>query len=105
MTFAQIAGLINFKQDFCGRYLTDQACTVLAYKKKSEEKKALTLWDCTFDDVDHQISYLFGNHNNRWWGDWKLKRLNFEQYTTFSFSDWTFTITKKSVPSPSKGVD
>lgn len=93
----------NFKRDFCGRYLLDQACAILNYKKLAQEDKVFGAKWCAFGDLERQINYVLHDAEGKWYGDWKAKRQNFRQYTSLSFGPMSFTITKKDKPLEFKG--
>ena len=93
----------NFERDFCGRYLLDQACAILNYKKRALEDKVFGAKWCAFQDLERQINYVLHDVNGKWYGDWKTKRQNFKQYTSLSFGSMSFTIAKKDKPLEFKG--
>lgn len=93
----------NFEWDFCGRYLLDQACAILNYKKRALEDKVFGAKWCAFQDLERQINYVLHDVDGKWYGDWKTKRQNFKQYTSLSFGSMSFTIAKKDKPLEFKG--
>jgi hypothetical protein len=88
----------DLEKDFCRKYLTDQACAMLAYKTQAEEESFHGLEYCSQGDLDRQMGYLFKDDENDWFGDWRLKKANLDNYRTLSFNSMAFTVTKKDSP-------
>jgi hypothetical protein len=78
----------SFDKDICGRYLTDQACAILNYKRLAEEEGLPTIPNCSFQDLERQLDYVLlatDNDDEAWYSDWEGKKANLEQYETLSF--------------------
>jgi hypothetical protein len=82
----------------------EQACAILNYKHKAEREGLTGARFCTFQQLDKQIGYLLVPHPGRWYGDWKSTRANFKEYSSLSFWNMDFAISKKTSPLPFKGV-
>lgn len=92
------APVSSFERDFCGKYLTDQACAILNYKKLAE-KKLLTIPYFKFNDLECQMDYIFhADEEESFYDDWEQKKQKFSQYTSLALADRSYIVEKKVLP-------
>jgi hypothetical protein len=100
-TSIQSSTPIQFEKYFCGRYLLNQACAILNYKKQAEAEKLMTIPYCKFKDIEQQLDYLLGGdgyEDELWYGDWHDAKRQFANHTTLAFGDTSFVISRKETP-------
>ncbi len=93
----------DFELLVAGRYILNQACAILTYKKRADEEPLPGIRNCKFEDVERQLDLLLGN-KDRWFGNWKLAKVHFEESTSLAFGDTTFTVKRKDLPLIFKGT-
>ncbi len=93
----------SFERNFCGHYLTDQACAILSYKQKAQDENIPTIPYCKFSDVERQVDYVFHDDEESLFADWREKRSRFQNFTSLACTSKVFVITKKNPPREFKG--
>jgi len=95
-------GPVLFEPNFAGRYLMDQACAILKYKRRAEKEGLAGPRHCTAEAVERQLDYLFGKEPS-WCGNWMERKVNIEDSTTLGFTNQSFVVRKKLEPLPFDG--
>lgn len=98
---------LDFETDIAGRYLTDQACAILNYKKRADAQNISMTRHFNFKDLETQLDYVLGTEGDpeEWFGDWEEKKQGFEIHDSLSFGPRDhLQISKKDAPFPFKGM-
>ncbi len=92
----------SFEKDFCGNYILNQACAILNYKKQAEAERLATIPWCKFKDIERQLQYVLSggddDEEEPLFGDWLARKEGYQNYSSLSFGDTSYIISRKETP-------